>query len=90
MNNFRQEVDGRACRPTRTLADAGLLAVPDRVHGAGPDQAIYQARFMKYLEARGFIRHGKQKVWCFLGDGECDEPESLGASPWPAARSSTT
>jgi pyruvate dehydrogenase E1 component len=47
--------------------------------GLGPIQAIYQARFMKYLEARGFIPAGKQKVWCFMGDGECDEPESLGA-----------
>ncbi len=47
--------------------------------GLGPIQAIYQARFMKYLEHRGFIPAGKQKVWCFLGDGETDEPESLGA-----------
>ncbi len=47
--------------------------------GLGPLQAIYQARFMKYLEHRGFIPAGKQKVWCFMGDGECDEPESLGA-----------
>ena len=47
--------------------------------GLGPIQAIYQARFMKYLESRGYIPAGKQKVWCFLGDGECDEPESLGA-----------
>jgi len=47
--------------------------------GLGPIQAIYQARFMKYLEDRGYIPAGKQKVWCFLGDGECDEPESLGA-----------
>ena len=47
--------------------------------GLGPIQAIYQARFMKYLESRGFIPAGKQKVWCFMGDGECDEPESLGA-----------
>lgn len=47
--------------------------------GLGPIQAIYQARFMKYLEHRGFIQPGKQKVWCFLGDGETDEPESLGA-----------
>ena len=54
--------------------------------GLGPIQAIYQARFMKYLESRGFIPAGKQKVWCFMGDGECDEPESLGAISWPAAK----
>jgi pyruvate dehydrogenase E1 component len=47
--------------------------------GLGPIMAIYQARFMKYLEDRGFVPAGKQKVWCFLGDGECDEPETLGA-----------
>lgn len=49
--------------------------------GLGPIQAIYQARFMKYLESRGFIPAGKQKVWCFMGDGECDEPESSARSP---------
>ncbi len=48
--------------------------------GLGPIQAIYQARFMRYLEARGLINSGlSRKVWCFCGDGEMDEPESLGA-----------
>ncbi len=46
--------------------------------GIGPLTAIYQARFLKYLEHRGLIEGG-QRVWCFLGDGETDEPESLGA-----------
>ena len=41
--------------------------------------AIYQARFMKYLINRGLIKDQKRKVWAFLGDGEMDEPESLGA-----------
>jgi pyruvate dehydrogenase E1 component len=41
--------------------------------------AIYQARFMRYMEDRGFINAGNRKVWAFLGDGETDEPESLGA-----------
>ena len=47
--------------------------------GLGPLMAIYQARFLKYLEGRGLAATGNRKVWAFLGDGECDEPESLGA-----------
>jgi pyruvate dehydrogenase E1 component len=47
--------------------------------GLGPITSIYQARFMKYLENRNLIPHTPRKVWAFLGDGECDEPESLGA-----------
>ena len=47
--------------------------------GLGPLMAIYQARFLKYLEGRGMARTDNRKVWAFLGDGECDEPESLGA-----------
>jgi pyruvate dehydrogenase E1 component len=47
--------------------------------GLGPLMAIYQARFLKYLEGRGLAQTGNRKVWAFLGDGECDEPESLGA-----------
>src|SRR6201993_2538604 len=47
--------------------------------GLGPIMAIYQARFNRYLEHRGLTKESKQHVWCFLGDGECDEPESLGA-----------
>jgi pyruvate dehydrogenase E1 component len=47
--------------------------------GLGPIQAIYQAQFWKYLEHRGLMPKTDRKVWCFLGDGETDEPESLGA-----------
>jgi len=47
--------------------------------GLGPLCAIYQARFMKYMHNRGLIDMADRKVWCFLGDGEMDEPESLGA-----------
>jgi pyruvate dehydrogenase E1 component len=47
--------------------------------GLGPIQAIYQARFMKYLHNRGLVNTEGRKVWCFCGDGEMDEPESLGA-----------
>src|SRR6478752_4945057 len=47
--------------------------------GLGPMMAIYQARFMRYLEARSILPSQDRKVWCFLGDGETDEPESMGA-----------
>ncbi|NNM01223.1 MAG: pyruvate dehydrogenase (acetyl-transferring), homodimeric type, partial [Gammaproteobacteria bacterium] len=47
--------------------------------GLGPIQAIYQARFMKYLSNRELVKAGNRKVWAFMGDGEMDEPESLGA-----------
>ncbi|MCD8522157.1 MAG: pyruvate dehydrogenase (acetyl-transferring), homodimeric type [Saccharospirillaceae bacterium] len=47
--------------------------------GLGPLQAIYQAHFMRYMSARGLLPRKGRKVWAFLGDGECDEPETLGA-----------
>src|SRR5437016_9441799 len=47
--------------------------------GLGAIMAIYQARFNRYLEHRGLQDTSQQRVWCFLGDGETDEPESLGA-----------
>jgi len=47
--------------------------------GLGPLMAIYQARFLKYLHARGIANTENRKVWAFMGDGEMDEPESLGA-----------
>ncbi len=80
LNNFRREVDGQGLSsyPHPWLMP-DFWQFPTVSMGLGPIQAIYQARFMKYLEDRGFIPAGKQKVWCFLGDGECDEPESLGA-----------
>ena len=57
--------------------------------GLGPIMAIYQARFMRYLKTAGSTTASDSKVWAFLGDGETDEPESLGASRWPRAKSST-
>src|SRR5437660_4233959 len=47
--------------------------------GLSPITAIYQARFNRYLEHRRIVDTSESRVWCFLGDGECDEPESLGA-----------
>ncbi len=47
--------------------------------GLGPIQAIYQAHFWKYLQSRSYLAPSDRKIWCFLGDGETDEPESLGA-----------
>src|SRR5574344_550018 len=80
LQNFRREVDGGGLSsyPHPWLMP-DFWQFPTVSMGLGPIQAIYQARFMKYLEHRGFIPAGKQKVWCFLGDGETDEPASLGA-----------
>src|SRR3979409_2520140 len=47
--------------------------------GLGPIMAIYQARFLRYLQDRGMAQTEGRKIWCFMGDGETDEPESLGA-----------
>ncbi len=57
----------------------GFWEYPTVSMGLGPIMAIYQARFNKYLKDRGLKDTSKQRVWSFLGDGECDEPESLGA-----------
>ena len=80
LESFRRETDGEGLSsyPHPWLMP-DYWQFPTVSMGLGPIQAIYQARFMKYLEHRGFIQPGKQKVWCFLGDGETDEPESLGA-----------
>jgi pyruvate dehydrogenase E1 component len=51
--------------------------------GLGPMMAIYQARFQRYLEHRGLVAPSDRKIWAFLGDGEMDEPESLGAITLP-------
>lgn len=80
MKNFRREVDGSgiASYPHPWLMP-NYWQFPTVSMGLGPITAIYQARFMKYLHARGFIDAGNRKVWAFCGDGEMDEPESLGA-----------
>jgi pyruvate dehydrogenase E1 component len=80
LNNFRQEVEvnGLSSYPHPWLM-GDFWQFPTVSMGLGPLQAIYQARFMKYLENRGLIKAEDRKVWAFLGDGETDEPESLGA-----------
>ncbi|ANH66359.1 pyruvate dehydrogenase (acetyl-transferring), homodimeric type [Mitsuaria sp. 7] len=80
LNNFRQEVDGvgLSSYPHPKLMPS-FWQFPTVSMGLGPLMAIYQARFLKYLHARGIADTSKRKVWVFLGDGEMDEPESLGA-----------
>ena len=80
LNNFRQEVGGKGISsyPHPWLMP-DFWQFPTVSMGLGPIMAIYQARFMKYLRDRGFIQEQGRKVWAFLGDGETDEPESLGA-----------
>ncbi|MBX9936084.1 MAG: pyruvate dehydrogenase (acetyl-transferring), homodimeric type [Burkholderiaceae bacterium] len=78
--NFRQEVDGQGLSsyPHPKLMP-GFWQFPTVSMGLGPLMAIYQARFLKYLHARGIANTENRKVWVFCGDGEMDEPESLGA-----------
>jgi pyruvate dehydrogenase E1 component len=78
--NFRQEVDGKGISsyPHPKLMPE-FWQFPTVSMGLGPLMAIYQARFLKYLHARGIANTANRKVWVFCGDGEMDEPESLGA-----------
>ena len=80
LDNFRREVDGNGLSsyPHPWLMP-DYWQFPTVSMGLGPIQAIYQAHVMKYQQSRGLVDHGDRHVWCFLGDGECDEPESLGA-----------
>ncbi len=80
LDSFRQEVDpgGLSSYPHPWLMP-NFWQFPTVSMGLGPMLAIYQARYMKYLINRGLIKDEGRKVWAFLGDGEMDEPESLGA-----------
>ncbi len=81
LHNFRHELrehPGLSSYPHPWLMP-NFWQFPTVSMGLGPISAIYQARFMRYLENRGIIPKTQRKVWAFLGDGECDEPESLGA-----------
>jgi pyruvate dehydrogenase E1 component len=80
MLNFRQEVKGKGLSSyphPKLMPD--FWQFPTVSMGLGPLMAIYQARFLKYLHARGIADTANRKVWVFCGDGEMDEPESLGA-----------
>jgi pyruvate dehydrogenase E1 component len=80
LDRFRQEVGGNGLPsyPHPWLMP-DFWQFPTVSMGLGPIMAIYQARFMRYLHGRGFADNSERKVWAFLGDGETDEPESLGA-----------
>ena len=80
LDNFRQEVDGNGLSsyPHPWLMP-DFWQFPTVSMGLGPIMSIYQARFMKYLQDRGLAKTDNRKVWAFCGDGEMDEPESLGA-----------
>ena len=81
LANFRQEVDGKglASYPHSWLMP-DFWQFPTVSMGLGPLMGIYQARFLKYLHCRGLADTAARKVWVFCGDGEMDEPESLGAT----------
>ena len=80
LKNFRQEVgqNGLSSYPHPWLMP-DFWQFPTVSMGLGPLMAIYQARFMKYMQARGLAETTGRKVWAYLGDGEMDEPESRGA-----------
>ena len=84
LKRFRQEVggDGLSSYPHPWLMPE-FWQFPTVSMGLGPMMAIYQARFMRYLEHREMVAPSDRKIWCFLGDGEMDEPESMGAITMP-------
>jgi pyruvate dehydrogenase E1 component len=82
--HFRQEVGGRGLSsyPHPWLMPE-FWQFPTVSMGLGAMMAIFQARFMRYMEHRGLAQPSDRKIWCFLGDGEMDEPESMGALTMP-------
>lgn len=80
VDHFRREVDGRGLSsyPHPWLMP-DFWQFPTVSMGLGPMAAIYQARFMRYMDSHGLKAAGDRKVWVFMGDGESDEPEALGA-----------
>jgi pyruvate dehydrogenase E1 component len=84
LRRFRQEVDGGGLSsyPHPWLMPE-FWQFPTVSMGLGPMMAIYQARFIRYLEHRGMVPASDRKVWAFCGDGEMDEPESMGALTMP-------
>src|SRR5580698_9159369 len=84
LRHFRQEVqgDGLSSYPHPWLMP-DFWQFPTVSMGLGAMMAMFQARFIRYLEHRGLTKPSDRKVWCFLGDGEMDEPESMGALTMP-------
>jgi pyruvate dehydrogenase E1 component len=84
LRRFRQEVGGNGLSsyPHPWLMP-DFWQFPTVSMGLGPMMAIFQARFIRYLEHRGLVAPSDRKVWCFCGDGEMDEPESMGALTMP-------
>lgn len=81
LENFRQELaegGGLSSYPHPYLMP-DFWQFPTVSMGLGPILSIYHARFIRYMRARGFLTGAEPKVWCFVGDGECDEPETLGS-----------
>ncbi len=85
LDNFRQEVGGNGLSsyPHPRLMPE-FWEYPTVSMGLGPLNSIYHARYLRYLQNRRIDDTGNTRVWCFLGDGECDEPETLGALTLPA------
>jgi pyruvate dehydrogenase E1 component len=81
LDNFRHEVAAAACpaTPTPALACPISGSSPPSPWGLGPINAIYQAHINRYLNQRHLVDTSASRVWCFVGDGEMDEPESIGA-----------
>src|SRR3954468_14617043 len=82
LSNYRQETGGKGlCSYCHPYLMPEFWQFPTGSMGLGPINAIYQAHFMRYLENRSLLKKipetAKRKVWCFVGDGEMDEPESL-------------
>ena len=80
LDNFRREINGNGLSsyPHPWLMP-NYWQFPTVSMGLGPIMSIYQAHVMKYLESRGLLKNENRKIWMFCGDGEMDEPESLGA-----------
>jgi pyruvate dehydrogenase E1 component len=81
LHNFRQELaegGGLSSYPHPYLMPE-FWQFPTVSMGLGPIMSIYQARFIRYLKARGLLPSEEPRIWCFIGDGETDEPESLGS-----------
>ncbi|MCL4113083.1 UNVERIFIED_CONTAM: hypothetical protein GTU68_044177 [Idotea baltica] len=82
LDNFRKQAfdgDNAVSSYPHPYLQPTYWQFPTVSMGLGPLQAIYQARFMKYLEARGLAKTSDRRVWAFCGDGEMDEPESIGS-----------